>query len=399
VVTSAHQAIIEDVIAAWAYAVESGAIDLIAPKVEQVTALMLAGGRINRGLQLLADASAFLEQATSEEAIVTAAIRHAESRLLYFQGHHADAARAAQEALRIATEAQDSALRVKASLALGWAQKWIAGDEAQYEAISPALPLAEGLGDPNLIAEVLNGLGCSASTLERCRDHLRRGLEVVDPDSSDLRSRLLNNLGMVSWALGDAHAAIDHVQTAFDVAESVDDNNGMVETLSSMAFIHTEVGDLTIALQLAEEAESMTGASEFLKTRIYVRLIAGEVRRLVGDRNGARACAYDALTMAAAVGNEPFTLRALRLHGQLLIDQGDIDAGLGVLAFVLTQTANTGGDFTSQSLNPRAWDEATRDIDHERIEEARTWAEARSLDDLIAATLSGQRRDVDQQPR
>jgi predicted ATPase len=397
VVPSAHQAIIEDVIAAWAYAVESEAIDLIAPKVEQVTALMLAGGRINRGLQLLADASAVVEQATSENAIVTAVIKHAESRLLYFQGHHAVAARAAQEALRIATEAQDSALRVKASLALGWAQKWIAGDQAQYEAISPALPLAKGLGDPNLIAEVLNGLGCSASTLEKCRDHLRRGLDVVDSNSPDLRSRLLNNLGMVSWALGDAHTGIDHVRTAFDAAKSVDNNNGIVESLSSMAFIHADLGDLTIALQLAEEADSRTGASEFLKTRIYVRLVAGEVRRLVGDKNGARACAHDALTMAAAMSNEPFALRALRLQGQLLMDQGDIDAGLGVLAFVLTQTASKGGDFTSQILNPRAWEVAIRDVDHERIEEARTWAEARSLDDLIAANLSGQRRDVNHQ--
>jgi predicted ATPase len=390
------QAILEDVIVAWEYAVESEAIDLIAPTVEKVTALMLAGGRINRGLQLLGDASALVERTTSERATVMAIIRYAESRLLYFQGHHPDAACAAQEALRIATEARENALRVKASLALGWAQKWIAGDHAQYRAISPALPLAEGLGDPNLTAEVLNGLGCSASTLERCRDHLRRGLEVVDSNSSDLHSRLLNNLGMVSWALGDPDTGIDHVRAASEVAKSVDDHNGMAESLSSLAFIHADLGDLTVALQLSEEAESMTGASEFLKTRIYVRLIAGEVRRLTGDRHAARTRAHDALTTAAAVGNEPFALRALRLHGQLLVDQGDIDDGLGVLAFVLTQTANKGGDFTSQMTNPQAWEEATRDIDDERIEKAYTWAEARSLDQLIADTVSRERRDVDQ---
>jgi len=396
-VPSAHQAILDDVIVAWAYIVESDAIDLIAPKVEHVTALMLTGGRINRGLQLLADASAVLERTTSESATITATIRYAESRLLYFQGHHADAARTAQEALRIATETQDSVLRVKASLALGWAQKWIAGDQAQYRAISPALPLAEELGDPNLIAEVLNGLGCSASTLERCRDHLQRGLDVVDSGSSDLRSRLHYNLGMVSWALGDPDTGIDHVRTAFEVAKSVDDHNGIVESLSSLAFIHADLGDLTIALQLSDEAESMTGASEFLKTRMYVRLIAGEVRRLGGDRNGAQTRVLDALTMATAVDNEPLALRALRLHGQLLIDQGNIEHGLGVLSFVLAQTANKGGDFTSQIINPKAWEEATRDIDNERIEKARTWAEARGLDDLIAAPFALPRRDVDQQ--
>jgi len=277
-------------------------------------------------------------------------------------------------------------MRIKAAISLGWARKWTAGDHAQYETIFEALPAAEELGDGALIAEVLNGLGCSASTLEKCRDHLQDGLGRAD--APRMLARLSYNLGMVLWALGDGRIGIEHLQKALDIARSVDDHNRTVDSLTTLAFVHAQLGDHSTALRLSGEAESLTGTSEIVDTRIYVRLVAGEVHRLTGDTDGARTRLHDCLTVAAAVDNEPFTLRALRLHAQLLLDQGDVDQGLGILAFVLTRTATKGGDFTSEITNPKAWEEATRDTNQQRVDEARAWATDRNLDDVIANALS-----------
>jgi predicted ATPase len=385
---SDRQTALEDVIAAWDHAVEIGAVDLITPAVEGVTSLMVSGGRIHRGLQMLADAAALVARNMSEGAVQLGVIRHAESRLLYLQGRHEQAAAAAEEASQAAVDASDRRLNIRATLALGWALKWTEGDQRQYQTISQALPLAEGLGDPDLIAEVLNGLGCSASTLEQCSLHLERGLSVVGPESNEVRARLLHNLGMVLWALGEEDRATDHVQAALAIARSAGDRSPIVENLSSLAFIQADLGDLASAQQLSHEAESLTGVSEFPKARIYVRLIAGEIRRLVGEPDEAQRLADEAMTMALSVGNEPYTLRALRLHGQLLVDRGQVDAGLGVLAYLLSKPSHKGGDFTSEVLNPRAWTEATRDVDDVRVAAARKWAAARTLEQVIADTVS-----------
>ncbi len=322
--------------------IESEAVDLLIPAIDGVTAVILDSGRIDRGVQLLADASALLKRTIPEQPAPLAAIEHARSGLLYAQALHGEAAVAAEEALRAATEAGDQSMRVKASLALGWARKWTAGDPAQYQVVSEALPVAESLEDSDLVAEVLNGMGCSAPTFEKCRDHLRDGLDRVDEHAQDLRAVLLNNLGLVSWALGARDVAVAHVQAALDIARSADDDGRIIDVLTSLAFIHADLGDLDTALRLSADAESLAGAADFLDARIQSLLVAGEIRRLTGDSQSALARGHEALTMASAVGNESLALRALRLHGQLLLDDGDVGRGLGTLAFVVDRPAVEG---------------------------------------------------------
>jgi predicted ATPase/DNA-binding SARP family transcriptional activator len=404
-----RRALVEDAVVAWQYAVESGAIDLMTPAIEGVTAVMLASARINRGLELLADAAELLRRNTPKQLAPLAATKLGQSELLSVRALHGEAAVAAEEALAAATEAPDELMRVKASLALGWARKWTAGDPAQYRVISEALPVAESLDDCNLVAQVLNGLGCSAPTLLECRDHLQSGLDRVDNQAHHLRAVLLHNLGMVNWALGEDGIAVTHVQAALDIAKSADDRgrimgglNSTVRTMSlkstsSLAFLHADLGDLNTALRLSAEAESLAGASQVLDAKIYALLVAGEIHRLAGDSQGAQVRGHEALTMAAFVGNESFALRALRLHGQLLLDSGDISHGLGTLAFVLIRTAAKGGDFTSEIINPKAWEEAIREIDHPQIEAARAWAEGRDLDDVVELALEAPSGRVDSQ--
>jgi predicted ATPase/DNA-binding SARP family transcriptional activator len=384
---AARRALVEDLVVACQYAIESEAIDLIIPTLDGVTAVILASGRINRGVQLLADVSELLRRDTSEQLAPLAATEHARSRLFYAQALHGEAAVTAEEALRAAIEADDQPMRVKASLALGWARKWTAGDPAQYQVVSEALPIAESLEDSDLVAEVLNGMGCSAPTLEECRDHLRDGLDRVDEHAQGLRAVLLNNLGMVSWALGARDVAVAHVQAALDIARSADDHGRIIDGLSSLAFIHADLGDLDTALRLSADAESSASAADFLDARIYALLIAGEIHRLTGDAQGALARGHEALTMASAVGNESFVLRALRLHGQLLLDGGDVGRGLGTLAFVVDRPAAKGGDFTSRIINPGAWEEATANLDRGHVESARAWAKDRDLDEVVELAL------------
>jgi hypothetical protein len=115
-----------------------------------------------------------------------------------------------------------------------------------------------------------------------------------------------------------------------------------------------------------------------------VILVAGEIQRRSGNPEGAGVRARDALSMAKAVDNQAFMMRALRLLGQLLVDRRVIERGLGILAFVLDRAAGTGGDFTSEIINPRVWNEAIAGADREAVDAARAWAKAQDLDTIVA---------------
>lgn len=158
--------------------------------------------------------------------------------------------------------------------------------------------------------------------------------------------------------------------------------------LSSLAFLHADLGDLDAALRVSADAESLAVVSPALDAKIYTVLIAGEIHRLAGDARGSLTRAHESLAMAAAVDNESFALRALRLHGQLSLDGGDVSHGLGTLAFVLSQTSAKGGDFTSEIINPKVWEAAIRKVDHQQIEAARAWADGRDLDAVVELALA-----------
>lgn len=379
---------IEDVIEAWQRALENRDLEIMGRSARGFADLIETTGRIRQGLELVSKTTAQITAEDRGSEWTAAAIRQSEAQLLYRSGLHSEAAEVAQDALDAATRADDAAIQVHALLTLGWARKWLVGDRAQHEVISDALPIARSLADDDLVASVLNGLGCSAATLTLCREHLVEGLTQAPGAKPARRIVLMHNLGMVIWGLGDNEEARRHLEEALRVAVSQDLPHLRMQAMASLAFVRSEADDLEGALEQSAEAESQLGSSESLDDRIYLTLVAGEIRRLVGDTAGARSRVHDALRLSAAIGNDPFALRALRLHACLLIDCGQVDEGLRVLAFVVSRTPEKGGDFTSEIINPRVWREATADLPDEVVDAAREWAEGRELTEVITASLA-----------
>ncbi|MGA7270193.1 MAG: tetratricopeptide repeat protein [Acidimicrobiia bacterium] len=383
-----HKELLDDGVQAWNHAVEHKDLELLAASAEGVTLLLEASGQCRRGLDLLRRADEAAEGHEAAQDRIRALSRVNQARLLQHLGEHEMAAEAARAALEGGNEVEDPRVQVMARLDLGWAEKWIQGDEAQYRSTMEALPLAEVLGDRILLAEVRNGLGCSAPTLEECKRHLLAALSLVDSATrEDLRSVILCNLGNVCWGLGDIREAIESLEKALTVARDHGSTLRNLDDLIDLAFFRAEAGDLEGALALADEAESVDEDSEFLVKSAYLAVVAGEIHERAGDLDGARKRMGRALRLAKSIGNEPFALRALRLRGLLLMDQGEQDDGLGVLAFVLPR-AGRRGDFTSEILNPRIWAERTESIDPERVHRATQWAEDQTLDGLVNKALA-----------
>ncbi len=383
--------LIDDAIAAWRWAIEHGDIGLMERSCDGLVRSIKQSGRHQQGLGLLTATRSSLDDRRTL-SVVSAAIGIGESLLLQRLGRHHDAAEAASRAATAAEASNDQRRLVHALVTWGWAQKWLDGDAAQYETTQRALVVSQHLADDELSTQVLNGLGCSAPTLQQCRDHLLDGLELAR--RAELRAMsivLLNNIGMVEWGLGDHDTAIGHLQAACDLARTSDSQRWTAISLSNLAFVCGDHGDLVIARRLVDEAEAIDIGSEDLDYTVLGRLIAGEIRRLTGDEAGAGERAAEALHTARALGNEPYILRALRLHGLLLLDSGDIERGAQILMAVLPRTDRR-GDFTSEVQNPRLLAQITARLDPHAVVEAERWARKHSLEQIARAVHDDQAR-------
>jgi predicted ATPase/DNA-binding SARP family transcriptional activator/tetratricopeptide (TPR) repeat protein len=377
-----HAGLLDDMMEAWRHAAEQGEGALLRGAVEGMASLLESEGRFTEGLQLMEAANKALAGGDLTTRAAKAAVGYAEAKLLYSQGRHAEAAARAERSIVEADEVDDRYLAVLARLTLGWARKWIEGDPAQHALGVEALAIAVSLADDELIAEVLNSLGCSAPDLTGCRDHLKGGLRLAsDPR---LRVTMLDNLGMVSWSLGESQAAVSCLEEARTIAES--ENIQSRSATASLAFVHGQNGELEAAGELAVLAESQSDAMR-VTGEIYVTLVSGEILRLLGDHDGARERMRRALSMADAIGNDPYRLRALRLQGQLLADEGRLEEGLRILALVLSNTDRR-GDFTCIILNPKIWEANVESADLSVVSQATEWAGHQDLEDIVGDVLA-----------
>lgn len=377
-----YAGMLDDMMEAWHYAAEQGEGALLRRAVEGMAGLLESEGRFTEGLHLMQASLRVLPDDAISVRAAKAAVGYAEAKLLYSQGKHAESAAKAEQAIQEADEADDGYLAVLARLSLGWARKWIEGDPAQHALGVEALAKAESLGaEAHLVAEILNTLGCSAPELSVCRDHLIEGLHLADPV---LRVTILHNLGMVSWSLGESQAAIRHLEEARTIAESEDIQSRFA--ISSLAFVHGQNGEVQKAGELAALAESGSHVMR-VTGEIYVMLVSAEIRRMLGDHQGARERMRRALSMAHSLGNDPYRLRALRLQGQLLADEGRLEAGLRILALVLANTDRR-GDFTCVILNPRVWEANADGADPSVVRDAMEWASNQDLEAVVAGVLA-----------
>jgi tetratricopeptide (TPR) repeat protein len=381
-----HPDLPDEAVVAWRYAVDQADLALMRRAVEGLVELLDAAGRYRHGLELFESAASTLGDGA--EPATAAALRYGEAWILERLGRHADAVDKAGRAVGAAEAAGERRLLARSLLALAWARKTVDGDRAQYAVTRQALPVAESLDDDRLVAQVRNGLGCSAPTLEECREHLREGLAVAtEANLPDLAARLSGNLGLVVACLGDPDEAKRCLANALTFARSTAWLFGLVEFLSDLVHLHAELGELDTAQGLSAEAEDLLSSAESVDQKIYATLVAGEIHRLLGDPALAETRMRYAMRLAHAVGNQSLMLRSLRLHGRLLIDAGRLDDGLRVLAVVLAGPTRQ-GDFTSELLNPRIWAEHTAGIAPERVRLAQAWARVHGITDTVADVLA-----------
>jgi non-specific serine/threonine protein kinase len=127
-----------------------------------------------------------------------------------------------------------------------------------------SLPLARAIGDLEMITHNLNALGEIArqrGNLAEARDCYMQAREASARLGETVAAVILLNLGLVTFAQGDVHAAREYFEQSIAHYRTFDEPGGLAACLDGLAGVRAVCGDPVCAVQLL-------GAADALRKRI-----------------------------------------------------------------------------------------------------------------------------------
>ena len=205
--------------------------------------------------------------------------------------------------------------------------------EAARADVETALDLSERLDDRAALA---HGYFQASIIAERngqwvlARSHAERAKSLYEEEEDRLNvGRLLNNLGGLTFLLGDPQKAEELLREAFEVALEVNSKPDAAQAVSSLAQVHLNTGQLELAEEQARQALSLLdGRVDFLDEQGHAQLVLG--RALLQQRRLDEA---EAALAASEATFEQLSLTSQRAaawtaQAELNIERGDRDEAL-----------------------------------------------------------------------
>jgi len=207
--------------------------------------------------------------------------------------------------------------------------------EAARGDVEAALELSERLGDGEALA---HGYFQASIIAERrghwvlARSYAEQAKALYQEQKDRLNvGRLLNNLGGLTFLLGDPERASEYLKEAFAVALEVGSNPDAAQAVSSLAQVNLRTGRVELAEEQARQALSLLdGRVDFLDEQGNAQLVLG--RALL--EQGKLAESEEALAAADAsfeqLGSGSHRAAAWTAQADLSVRRGDKDAALSL---------------------------------------------------------------------
>src|SRR4029077_12777430 len=152
--------------------------------------------------------------------------------------------------------------------------------EAARADVEAALELSERLGDGEALA---HGYFQASIIAERrghwvlARSYAERAKALYEEQEDRLNvGRLLNNLGGLTFLLGDSEKAAEYLREAFAVALEVGSKPDAAQAVSSLAQVNLRIGNVALAEDQARQALSLLdGRVDFLDEQGNAQLVLG----------------------------------------------------------------------------------------------------------------------------
>jgi tetratricopeptide (TPR) repeat protein len=232
-------------------------------------------------------------------------------------------------ALELADRSGESCDRLRANV-LQWRSRcyrrhrdW----EAAREDIERALELAEAANDDETVAHAHFQASLVAErngNWPGARRHSERAKELYEAVDDPVNvGRLLNNLGCLSFLLGDKEQAIAQLKDAFRIALETDDPAG-AQAVSSLAQVHLRSGEIDLAEQQARHAlELLDDRTDYLDEIGNAQLVLGRALLEQGRLDEAEQTFAQAEQSLSQLSSSSHRAAAWTAQGDLALARGE----------------------------------------------------------------------------
>jgi tetratricopeptide (TPR) repeat protein len=207
--------------------------------------------------------------------------------------------------------------------------------EAARADVAAALELSERLGDHDALA---HGYFQASIIAERngqwvlARSHAERAKALYEEQDDRLNvGRLLNNLGGLTFLLGDTEKAVELLREAFTVALEVDSRPDAAQAVSSLAQVHLRTGAVELAEEQARTALSLLeGRIDFLDEQGNAQLVLGRALLEQGRLEEAEEALAASEATFDQLASTSHRAAAWAAQAELRIRRGDKDTALAL---------------------------------------------------------------------
>ena len=303
---------------------------------------------------------------------------------------YAAAVQAAQDAVRHAALAQNTAVETKGHIAWGRAV-WRQGSfEAARKPLEHALTLAhENQSLPNEAEslQALSNIDLDQGSYVAAREHFERALQIYQATGNRQgEGDNLMNLGVVHYVTGDYPAARDYDEKALTIYRTTGDRRGETIALGNLGTVYCDLGDYAAAHayhQQALEIHQSIG-DRWGEATSLVNL--GLVQHLLNDEDAARADCERALNIQRTIGDRRGEGYSLTYLGHALLGLQQWAAGAAAYAQALSLRRELGqnslavDDLAGLARAVQANGDAAQALQHSR--EILDWIAANGLDGI-----------------
>jgi tetratricopeptide (TPR) repeat protein len=200
--------------------------------------------------------------------------------------------------------------------------------EAAREDVERALELAEAMGDAEIVAHAHFQASLVAErngNWQGWRKHSERAKELYEAIDDPVNvGRLLNNLGVISFLLGDTERAVAQLKDAFRIALEVGDPADGAQAVSSLAQVHLRTGEPELAERQARHAlELLEDRVDFLDEIGNAQLVLGRALLAQGRLDETEQTFAQAERSLAQLSSVSHRAAAWTAQGDLALARSD----------------------------------------------------------------------------
>src|ERR671925_237960 len=159
---------------------------------------------------------------------------------------------------------------------------------------------------------------------EAAREDIERAMELYEAVDDPVNvGRLLNNLGCLSFLLGDKEQAVAQLKDAFRIELETDDPAG-AQAVSSLAQVHLRSGEIELAEQQARHAlELLDDRTDYLDEIGNAQLVLGRALLEQGRLDEAEQTFAQAEQSLSQLSSASHRATAWTAQGELALARGD----------------------------------------------------------------------------